>query len=924
MIDLSNTQLGQYQLIEVIRRGGMSTVYKAEQPSLERYVAVKVMTHDRDPQFAARFKREARAIAQLQHHNILPVYDYGEQDGLLYLVLQYIENGVTLGDMLGAPMEPGAALRLMVRVLEALDYAHQRGIVHRDIKPPNVLMPSPTWPMLADFGIAKLMNDNQQRLTVPGLIVGTAAYMAPEQATGQTIDARTDIYASGVMLYEMLTGQVPFDAETPMAVLTKHVYEPPPPPSSLNPALPAPVEAVVLRAIAKDPAARYQSASEMVAELERVAGRLDQDRTRGQLTGLYQAGVAAFEAGHWDEAVERFGQLVGLDPAYEDAPDLLEAARAAQERVRTEARQQLELVRQRRSTMHQQLRSQTDTSSTAGTAPRPTTRLSAEEAAAGQAGRSTASPAVAATPVAPAASPARRYVPLAIGGVVILALLGFLINRFVLGGPGPNPTPTSEPVVSGATAGPTAGLRPTTASVPSPPATADSQPNSGVPAPEPIGTLAFEDDFQNDAIELAKSGLKNQIRNATDFERGFHSPGVYHFKVLDPSVTYSVVLPRFLYGDFVMQFDQWDFSDDISVGDVAQGMVFRVRDVQHYYTVLLNSRKRQYTVLKFDGLDNRSELIAWKSSPLIKPDKEVNQLRVDAAGDNFKIYVNGMLLDEFTDGSYTTGMVGMIVSNVDAITPHMHFDNMKIWSNDQPPAAPGVEPERKDPNGDMVLIPGGEFIVGGNESDDALAQVYAMPNFYIDRTEVTNAAYARCVAEGKCTPLDDNASATHPNYATDPQYTNYPVINVKWAQAKDFCDWAGKRLPTEAEWEKAASWDATTRTKTVWPFGNEFDAAKLNSAESQNLDTTTVGQFGDEMNKTVDMGGNVSEWTNSLSRPYPYDEADGREDAAAEGDRVYRGGSWAQTQGKALNVFRLGSSPIYFGREIGFRCAATP
>src|SRR5262245_10861173 len=220
MIDLSNTQLGQYQLTEVIRRGGMSTVYKAQQPSLDRFVAVKVMTHDRDPQFAARFKREARAIAQLQHHNILPVYDYGEQDNLLFLVLQYIENGVTLGDALGTAMPAPAALRLMTHILSALQYAHERGIIHRDIKPANVLMPSATWPMLADFGIAKLMNDNQQRLTVPGLIVGTAAYMAPEQATGQAVDARTDIYAAGVMLYEMLTGTVPFDAETPMAVLT--------------------------------------------------------------------------------------------------------------------------------------------------------------------------------------------------------------------------------------------------------------------------------------------------------------------------------------------------------------------------------------------------------------------------------------------------------------------------------------------------------------------------------------------------------------------------------------------------------------------------------------------------------------------------------------------------------------------------------
>src|SRR4029079_13199329 len=141
MIDLSNTHLGQYQLIGLIRRGGMSTVYKAYQPSLDRHVAVKVLQHNRDPQFTERFKREARAIAQLQHHNILPIYDYGEQDNILFLVLQYIENGSTLGDLLGAPMEPRPALVLMSHVLRALEYAHGRGIIHRDIKPANVLMP---------------------------------------------------------------------------------------------------------------------------------------------------------------------------------------------------------------------------------------------------------------------------------------------------------------------------------------------------------------------------------------------------------------------------------------------------------------------------------------------------------------------------------------------------------------------------------------------------------------------------------------------------------------------------------------------------------------------------------------------------------------------------------------------------------------
>jgi len=444
-----------------------------------------------------------------------------------------------------------------------------------------------------------------------------------------------------------------------------------------------------------------------------------------------------------------------------------------------------------------------------------------------------------------------------------------------------------------------------------------------VAAPDPTGELVYQDDFSNAQIELTKSGLRDQIRNVIDFERGFHAPGVYHFKVLGPKATYWVVLPRFLYGDGSIQFDQWDNSDDLS-GDVAQGMVFRVRDQYHLYAVLIDPRKRQYTVRKLDGQDTWSDLIAWKASALIKADKDHNLLRVDAAGDSFKIYLNGMLLDEFSDKAYASGMAGMIVSNIDAPTPHMHFDDLKIWSIAPAPADPGLPAERQDPNGDLTLIPGGEFILGGNQSDDAQSQVYALPNFYIDRTEVTNAAFARCVAAQKCTTPASGASNTHPNYATDSQFAKFPLVNVTWAQARDYCAWAGKRLPTEAEWEKAASWDATTRTKTIWPFGNEFDKDKLNADESKHGDTTAAGQFPEEINHTFDMAGNVREWTSSLFKPYPYNEADGREDLQAPGNRLYRGGSWAQTQGKARSDYRESADPINAFNELGFRCAATP
>lgn len=325
MTDLINRRLGQYQLIQVIGQGGMSTVYKAYQDTLDRYIAVKVLLHTRDPQFASRFKREARAVARLQHHNILPIHDYGEQDGLVYLVMQYIEDGVTLGHMLGTPMAPVQALRLIGHLLSALDYAHKRGVVHRDIKPANILMSASDWPMLADFGIAKLLNDDQQ-ITMSGLVIGTAAYMAPEQARGLSIDARTDIYSVGVVLFEMLTGRVPFEAGTPLAVLMKQINEAPPQLSRFISDIPAVVETLVSRALAKDPSDRYQNAAEMAADLQRVVNELDTSYTPEQLVMLYQTGVWALRDGRWDLAIELLGKLVACDPTYEDARELLDAA----------------------------------------------------------------------------------------------------------------------------------------------------------------------------------------------------------------------------------------------------------------------------------------------------------------------------------------------------------------------------------------------------------------------------------------------------------------------------------------------------------------------------------------------------------------------------------------------------------------------
>jgi hypothetical protein len=270
---LTGQTLGQCRLLERIGCGGMSTVYKAYQPSLDRYVAVKVLPPFLacTPDFITRFRREARAIARLNHPNILPIYDSGQEGELSYIVMRYVEGG-TLQETLGKPLPLDRVVEMITQVGGALDYAHQEGIIHRDVKPSNVLMDKREWALLSDFGLAKVV-ETSVKLTKTGAGLGTPAYIAPELGRGEPADERSDIYSLGIVLYEMLTGRVPFEAETPMAVLMEHISTPLPMPRSINPDIPDPVEQVVLKALAKAPADRFQRMGEMVAALQKaVAG----------------------------------------------------------------------------------------------------------------------------------------------------------------------------------------------------------------------------------------------------------------------------------------------------------------------------------------------------------------------------------------------------------------------------------------------------------------------------------------------------------------------------------------------------------------------------------------------------------------------------------------------------------------------------
>jgi eukaryotic-like serine/threonine-protein kinase len=269
---------GRYELDGVVGRGGMAEVYRARDIRLDRIVAIKTLRADlaRDPIFQARFRREAQSAASLNHPSIVAVYDTGEDMAtgvpVPYIVMEYVD-GRTVRDLLqeGHRLLPERSLEIIDGVLRALDYSHQAGIVHRDIKPGNVMVTRNGDIKVMDFGIARAMSDAQATMTQTAQVIGTAQYLSPEQARGERVDARSDLYSAGCLLYELLTGRPPFTGDSPVAIAYQHVRENPVPPSRVDPDVPSWADAIVLKAMAKSPDDRYQTAADMRADLQRAA-----------------------------------------------------------------------------------------------------------------------------------------------------------------------------------------------------------------------------------------------------------------------------------------------------------------------------------------------------------------------------------------------------------------------------------------------------------------------------------------------------------------------------------------------------------------------------------------------------------------------------------------------------------------------------
>src|SRR6266566_3944784 len=263
----TGTRLGQYEFQDFIGQGAMGLVYRAYHAQLERTGAIKIMqAMSPDPNTGARFRHEAQAIARLRHPNIVDVYDFGEFQGTPYMIVEYIPGGSLSNRMSNGPLDAPTALKYLRGIAAGLDYAHGHGVIHRDVKPANVLLTTEDVPVLADFGLAKLLEGTSLK-SMTGVTTGTPAYMAPEQVTGHDVGPAADRYSLATIAYEMLAGVIPFDGEGLLELLYAQVHREPLPPSERNRSLPPKVDAVIMRGLAKDPAARWQTATEFVDAL---------------------------------------------------------------------------------------------------------------------------------------------------------------------------------------------------------------------------------------------------------------------------------------------------------------------------------------------------------------------------------------------------------------------------------------------------------------------------------------------------------------------------------------------------------------------------------------------------------------------------------------------------------------------------------
>jgi len=869
----SGQTLGGYQIEDYIGRGGMGSVYRAYQTGVNRHVAIKILSRElsEDPSFIGRFRQEAQTAARLEHAHILPVYEYGESDGLLYLVMRYLPSG-TLRDRLQEGLLPISKVdRYFTQLTEALYYAHSEGVIHRDIKPSNVLIDTHNNVFLTDFGIAKLIQADA-RFTTSGGLVGTPTYISPEQAQGLSIDPRSDIYSLGVILYEMVTGKVPFDGETPIVVILKHINDPLPPPSKINPNISPEVEQVILKALAKKPDDRFVSMLDFLKAwkmaLKSQGDEIQSIQELGKIEILKTVGEGKLLA----------DQIIDSHPTpivhyLDSTPDSRDFA------VEPPLRALLLLSDPDGHAAHK--------------IDEPWEQF-----------KSTLQPLSA--------------------------------NNMLVVEKTQNAT---------------------------------------------IATLQQHLETEEFHIfHFIGSGISNQTQEEKLFledDQGRRQPWGTHYLgvVLANHRSLRLVILNLFEEDFIAQKEAFSNTamDFIQLGIPAVIVIpFRYSDVsaylfsKYFYTALLDQKPidealyltcKEVTFQKSDPeitpvlfTRTRDHLLPKRASDELKPavDKDFQKEQPPPPKDYFvekpffsakKSYspylqaLSQLLLQK-------KGLLILFLTLILVLAGWLFRTEISQFGRSAGQLITSVISQKgtsvsgetplpiTDTHGvPLVLIPKGSFLmgssalVGGDSSneDERPVRVVYLDNYYIDQYEITNKRYGECVEDGVCVPPAKKDVPNRVDYFGNPDYENFPVVFVSWYDAQIYCEWRGARLPTEAEWERAARGD----DGRIFSWGDQEPLCSLVNFDSCVGDTTEVGSYlhGRSYYGVYDMAGNVYEWVFDWYNPYDENETTNPTGPKRGLYRIMRGGSWSSTMDGLRSANRNYNNPDYRDDRTGFRCA---
>jgi formylglycine-generating enzyme required for sulfatase activity/tRNA A-37 threonylcarbamoyl transferase component Bud32 len=965
MVDsLIGKTLGRYQIVELVGRGAMAEVYKAHQPALDRYVAVKLM-HSflaEDKNFLRRFQREAKAAAQLRHPNIVQVHDFEVMDGLYYYIIMEFIDGHTLRSKLqeladaNEIMPSDEAIRIAGEVASALSYAHGHGMIHRDIKPSNVMINRENHVILTDFGIAKILGDTQY--TITGAIAGTPNYISPELGLGKPGDARGDIYSLGAMFFQMVTGQLPYQADSAVVVLLKHVNDPVPIASQLNPALPPDIDRIIFKAMAKNPDDRYQTADEFIQHLNQVkAGLSIPDAALSSLpaapVGLGEQAATGFpdappsfmspvpalsgdfrlapytlSAGHaatdptdlptvcdtdWDRAVDHFAKGYITDWLREGVNRL----RADYQHGLADG---LESIAVRAEAIIQRIQKEDDD-------------------IVRNAGLEEFLESLGATPPVMDITPKRLDLPAVgvgeTGQPVILTITnkgrGYLFGSIVCRLPWLKATP--EWFGCAAEESCTVTVKPDLSGLPA----------GRIHSPHGLQVRSIGGDQDLTVqVDILPSVLQTDV-STLDFGAVGQGESVQAILTLRNSGRgYLIGRVRCRVPWLMASPEQFKVlaGDSIQVAVNADSQTLSPGDTAHAWALVVDS--------------NGGHAILGVQMRVLSPRLEVKPAQIDlgtidliqpGAGRNAELTVRNAGPGVLT-GAVTTeadwlavepaafrcraGEAQQLRLSTTQLRTGDHRQPVHVVSNAGVAEVPVLLQVRFSLEPEMVHIPAGEFLRGSQErnkralaSEKPQRRIY-LEEYWIGKYPVTNAQYAVFVeATGRRPPK-------HWEGGLPPEgKENHPVVNVSWWDALAYCRWLTEmtdkpyRLPTEAQWEKAAR--GTNRR--VYPWGNRWDSQKCNTREGRKGGTTPVGAYspaGDSPYGCADMAGNVLEWVADWYSEDHYAGSSVSQNPhgpASGAVKVLRSGSWSANRWGTRCASRLYGNRKGTRPEVGFRCA---